>query len=82
MHRALRIKGICSEEKDFEQHIHEMKSWFQKRVYPDKFLDEKLVKVRFSNQEKTFSKGIPFVVTCHPILQAPNNKIKRCLNWL
>ena len=29
--QALRIKRICSEEKDFEQHIHEMRSWFQRR---------------------------------------------------
>ena len=34
--QALRIKKICSEEKDFEQHIHEMRSWFQKRANPNK----------------------------------------------
>ena len=51
--QALRIKRICSEEKDIKQHIHEMRSWFRKRAYPDKVLDEELVKVRVSNQEKT-----------------------------
>ena len=49
---ALRINRIYSEEKDFEQHKHKMRSWFQKRAYPNKVLDEKLAKVRFSNQEK------------------------------
>ena len=37
------------------------------------------------NQEKTCSKkgkGIRFVVTYHPILQALNDIIKRNLNWL
>ena len=60
-----------------------MKSWFQKIAYPNKVLDEELVKVRFSNQEKTCSKkgkGIPFVVTYHPILQALNDIIKRNIN--
>ena len=49
-----------------------MRSWFQKRAYPNKVLDEELVKVRLSNQEKTCSikgKAIPFVVTYHPILK-------------
>ena len=37
--QASRIKRICCEEKDFEQHIHEMRSWFKKRAYPNKILD-------------------------------------------
>ena len=60
-----------------------MRSWFQKRACANKVLDEKLVKFRFSNQEKTCSKkskGIPFVVTYHHILQALNDVIKRNLN--
>ena len=55
-----------------------MRSWFQKRAYPNKVLDEELVKVRFFSQEKC----IPFVVTYHPILQALNDIIKRNFNWL
>ena len=43
--QALRVKRICSEDKDFEQHIHEMRLQFQKRAYPNKVLDEELVKV-------------------------------------
>ena len=60
-----------------------MRSWFQKRAYPNKILDEELVEVRCSNQEKTCSKkgkGIPFAVTHHPILQALNDIIKKNLN--
>ena len=88
--QALRVKRICSEEKDFEQHIHEIRSWFQDRAYPNKDLDGEQVKVRFSNQEKTCSKkgkDILFVVMYHPMLQAlkniiKRNLIKRNLNWL
>ena len=42
--QALRVKRIYSEERDFEQHIHEIRSWFQKRAYPNKVLDEHLAK--------------------------------------
>ena len=62
-----------------------MRSWFQKRAYPNKVLDEKLVKVWFSNKAKTCSKtckGIPFAIMYHPILQALKDIIKRNLNWL
>ena len=46
--QALRMKRICSEEEDFKTHIGEMKSWFQKRAYPDKIIDKELDKVSFS----------------------------------
>ena len=62
-----------------------MRSWFQKRAYPNKVSDKQLVKVRFSNQEKTCDKkgkGILFVVTYHHILQALKDIMKRNLNWL
>ena len=38
--QALRMKRICSEEEDFKTHIREMKSWFQKRAYPDKIIEK------------------------------------------
>ena len=59
--------------RNFKQHIHKIRPWFQKRAYRNIVLDEELAKVRFRNQEKTCSKkdkGIPLVVTYHPILQA------------
>ena len=80
--QAFRAKMICSVEEDFEQHIHETRSWFQERACPNKILDEELVKVRFSNQENTWSKkskGILLVVTYHPLLQMLNNIIKNPL---
>ena len=81
--QVFRVKRIYSEEEDFEQHIHEMRSWFRKKSYHNKILEEELVKLRFYNQKKKSSKkskGIPFVVTYHPILQALNDIIKRNLN--
>ena len=32
--QGLRLSHICSEEKDFDKYICEMKSWFSQRGYP------------------------------------------------
>ena len=68
--------------------MRKMRSWFQKRAYPNKVLDEELVKLRFSsNQGKTCSKkdkGLSFPVTYHPMLQTLNDIIIiiKKTNWL
>ena len=62
-----------------------MKSWFQKRAYPDKTIDKELGKVSFSyrgSKSNRKNKGIPFVVTYHPLLQELSNIIRNKLNWL
>ena len=62
-----------------------MKSWFQKRAYPDKVMDTELGKVIFSyrgSKSNGKNKGIPFVVTYHPLLQDLSNIIRNNLNWL
>ena len=41
---------ICSEEKDFDKHICEMKSWFSQRGYPKKIIETEASKVKFSGQ--------------------------------
>ena len=83
--QGLRIKRICSEEEDFNTHIGEMKSWFQKRAYPEKVIDKELGKISFSykgSKNSRKNKGIPFVVTYHPLLQELSNIITKNLNWL
>ena len=77
------MKRICSEEEDFKTHIGEMKSWFQKRAHPDKIIDRELDKVGFSyrgSKSDRKNKGIPFVVTYHPLLQELSNIIRNNLN--
>ena len=48
--QTLRLSRIFSEEKDIEKHICETKSWFSQRGYPQKFIETKTRKVRFSGQ--------------------------------
>ena len=47
-------------------------SWFLKRKYPEKVIDNKMKKVRFfpANLQNKREKGVPFVVTYHPILKS------------
>ena len=56
-----------------------MRSWFLKRKYPEKLIDNEMKKVRFfpaNLQNKTREKGVPFVVTYHPVLNSLNKIIR------
>ena len=45
--QTLRVSRICSREKDFQDHCLQMRSWFLKRKYPEKLIDNEVKKVRF-----------------------------------
>ena len=62
-----------------------MKSWFFKRGYPKSLVEKELGKVKFSNNvsnKQQKEKGIPFVVTYHPILKNIGNIIRKNLYLL
>ena len=49
-----------------------MKSWFLKREYPDKLIENEIRKVKFCKEEvekAKIVKDVPFVVTYHPQLK-------------
>ena len=50
--QALRIKRLCSLEKDFKYHISQMKSWFLKRGYPERIVTAEMSKVKFQEDKK------------------------------
>ena len=67
--QTLRISRLCSHEENFIKHKANMKSWFLKREYPKKFISAEMDKVKFSNNDNNKTqKGIPLVVTYHPLL--------------
>ena len=72
--QALRLSRICSEGKDFDKHICEMKSWFSQRGYPQKLIETENSKVKFSVQRvfhgSKIEKGVPLVLTYHPLLKS------------
>ena len=76
--QTLRVSRICSPEKDFQDHCLQMRSWFLKRKYPEKLIDNEIKKVRFfpvNLQNKRREKGVPFVVTYYPIFNSLNKII-------
>ena len=71
--QGLRLSRICSEEKDFENHIGEKKSCFSQRGYSQKPIESETSKVKFSGQRvfhrTKVEKGVPLVVIYHPLLK-------------
>ena len=67
------LRRICSFETDFVKRKNEMKSWFLKRGYPEKLINNETKKVKFNHYhligKHNSKKGIPLVVTYHPLLK-------------
>ena len=78
--QALRLAKICTFENDFLRHRDEMKSWFQRRGYPEDVINTEMKKVIFngnSGKSSNKSKGVPFVLTYHPLLKKVNYIIRK-----
>ena len=82
--QTLRASRLCSFKEDFVDHSEKMKTWFSKRGYPDKIIENEMKKVNFSeSRRKTKSAtGVPFVVTYHPRLKTLGKIIHENLNLL
>ena len=84
--QTLRMSRLFSNESDFERNKEKMRSWFVKREYLEKLIDSEIRKVKF-NIKETNSKnksqyGVPFVVTCHPLLNSLYGIIRKNLYLL
>ena len=79
--QALRLSRICMEEKDFDKHICEMKSWFSQSRKTQTRKNSKQLKLEKLNFLVTVSyvakveKGVPLVVTCLPPYLNPLAKL-------
>ena len=86
--QTLGFSRLCSSEKVFEDHKEEMKSWFRKREYPENLIRSEMNKVKFLNFRPKNSdnnhnmKGIPLVVTYHPLLKSFSGIIDKNLSIL
>ena len=62
-----------------------MKLWFLNRGYPKRLIDTEVEKVKFSctsRKKDTKMKGIPLVMTYHPLLKEFANVIRKRLYTL
>ena len=84
--QVLRIKRVCSEESDFNEHSLNLTSWFFKRGYPEKVINTEMSKVKFNVDNKRSNnrqkEGVPFVITFHPKLRVLQNIINKHLYLL
>ena len=80
----LRIGRLCSEENDFKNYRSQMKSWFLKRGYPEKLIENEMRKVKFGKEGIKKAKGvkdIPFVITSHLQLNVLGVLVKQVVIW-
>ena len=62
-----------------------MKSWFQKRGYPEDVINTEMKKVIFNGnpgKSSNKSKGVQFMLTYHPLLKKGNNIIRKHIHLL
>ena len=70
--QALRVSRVCSANEYFKRHRNQMKLWFLNRGYPKWLIDTEVEKVKFpctSRKTETKMKGIPLVITYHPLIK-------------
>ena len=81
--QALHISRLCSYEENVMKHKANMKSWFLKREYPEKLIS---AKVKFFNIERKSNsktqRGVPLVVTYHPLLKSLSSIINSSIYLL
>ena len=83
--QTLRVNRLCSLKKDTNSHKLNMREWFIKRGYPESATEKEMKRVRFSKQgqkPEKVEKGVPFVVTYHPLLNKLYSIIHRNLYLL
>ena len=72
--QPLRLNRICSVESGFVRHKKEMKSWFLTRGYPENKINREMEKIKFKKQvfsrKGGVTKGVPLVITYHPLLKS------------
>ena len=70
--QALLIKRLCSSSLAFEKHVESIRSWFGKRGYPKKLVDNQLRRVvenrpeQLPEHQAKHVTGVPLVVIYHP----------------
>ena len=86
--QGLRIKRLCSSTLAFENHLESMRSWFGKRGYPKKLVDNQLRRVvenrpeQLPEQQKKQGTGVPLVLTYHPRFHDLGKIIKKNFIYL
>ena len=79
---------LCSKKDVFEKHLESLRSWFGKRDYPKKLVDNQITRVFESKPEQLFESctkieiGVPLVATYHPWFHSLSNTIIKLFIYL
>ena len=83
INQGLRIKRLCSKKDAFEKQLESLRSWFGKRGYPKKRIDNPISRVLESKPEQLFENrakagiGVPLVVTYYARFHKLSNTIRK-----
>ena len=86
--QGLRIKRLCCKKVTFEKHLESLRSWFGKRGYPKRLVDNQIRRVLESKPEQPFESrtktgaGVPLVVTYHSWFHNLSNTIRKLFIYL
>ena len=70
--QKLRISRLYSEENDFKNYRSQMKSWFLKREYPEKLIENEIRKIKFGKERIKKAKGVKGIH--HLLLHTTSNQ--------
>ena len=70
--QTLSISRLCFEENDFKNYRSQMKSWFLKREYPEKLIENEIRKVKFGKERLKKAKGVKGIH--HLLLHTTSNQ--------
>ena len=82
INQGLRIKRLCSKKDAFEKQLESLRSWFGKRGYPKKRIDNLISRVLESKPGQLFENrakagiGVPLVVTYYARFHKLRNTIR------
>ena len=78
--QVLRLAKIYTFENDFLRRSDEMQLWIQRQGYPEDVINTEMRKMIFngnSGKSSNKSKGVPFVLTYHPLLKKVDYIIRK-----
>ena len=79
--QALRLKRICSEKRDLDSSLDNLKEWFRKRGYPEQLIKNQVARALQSASNNSANRSKQ-VTTYHPRLKDFSSLIKRNLQYL
>ena len=85
--QTLRLKRICSQIKDLESHVKDLKGQFLRRGYPQRIVKEQIdrafrLPLKHNTQQYKVQSGIPLVLPYNPVFRNLSTTLRKNFNIL